>query len=75
MYDSSGYSESIHQMLLHKIDKDGRLYFSERDGFGPFAEVIGGSKYESVTFAGRWGDGPDDIDLPHIERPIGDGQV
>ena len=49
--------------------------FSERDGFGPFAEVIGGSKYESVTFTGRWGDGLDDIDLPHIERPIGDGQV
>ncbi|XXG41779.1 hypothetical protein AAC387_Pa01g2177 [Persea americana] len=75
MYDPSGNSEPVHQMFLYEIDKVGRLYFTKRDGFGPFAKVVSGDEYESVTLTRRWGDGPDDVNPPHIEMPRGDGRV
>ncbi|XXG53723.1 hypothetical protein AAC387_Pa03g1778 [Persea americana] len=69
MYDSSGYSEPVQQVFLYEINGVGCLHFAEWDSLGPFVKVIGGNKYESVTLTGRWGDGFDDVDPPHIKRP------
>ena len=64
MYDSSGYSEPVHQVFLYEINEVGCLHLVEWDSLDPFVEVIGGNKYESVTLTGRWGDGSDDVDPP-----------
>ena len=67
MDNSPRYTETVNNVMFHELDHVRRFDLLQRDGFGPFREVIGYRKINRCPFDDGGLIGPT-TSIPHISN-------